>query len=146
MKDDVSKSVLQCLVCQQAKLHNMSPIGLLQLLTMPTQIWEDIAMDFIIGLPNSFGFTIIMVVVDWLLKYGHFVALKIYYNSRSVVEVFMEHIVKLHGLPKSIVSDRAKVFNSQFWQHLFKLKGTSLIMSSAYHPQTNGQSKVLNKY
>jgi len=103
-------------------------------------------MDFIIGLPNSFGFTIIMVVVDWLLKYGHFVALKIYYNSRSVVEVFMEHIVKLHGLPKSIVSDRAKVFNSQFWQHLFKLKGTSLIMSSAYHPQTNGQSKVLNKY
>jgi transposase-like protein len=67
------------------------------------------------------------------------------YNSKSVAEAFMHNVVKLHGMPKSIVSDRDKVFTSAFWQHLFKLQGTTLAMTSAYHPQSDGQTKVLNK-
>lgn len=95
-------------------------------------------MDFIIGLPSSFGYTIIMVVIDRLSKYAHFLPMRTDYSSKTVAESFMHNIVKLHGVPKSIVSDRDKVFTSSFWQHLFKLQGTTLAMSSAYHPQSDG--------
>ncbi|PNX54976.1 hypothetical protein L195_g048599, partial [Trifolium pratense] len=145
MRQDIKEYVQQCLICQQAKTSNSVPAGLLQPLPIPDQVWEDVAMDFITGLPNSFGFSVIMVVIDRLTKYSHFVAQKTEYTSRTVAEAFMSHIVKLHGIPKSIVSDRDKVFTSSFWQHLFKLQGTSLAMSTAYHPQTDGQSEALNK-
>ncbi|CAJ2635782.1 unnamed protein product [Trifolium pratense] len=145
MKKDVLEYIQNCVICQQAKTTNTLPAGLLQPLPIPTQVWEDIAMDFITGLPLSYGYTTILVVVDRLTKYAHFLPMKTDYSSKSVAEVFMNHIVKLHGMPKSIVSDRDKVFTSSFWQHLFKLQGTSLAMSSAYHPQSDGQTEVLNK-
>lgn len=102
-------------------------------------------MDFITGLPSSQGYSVIMVVVDRLSKYGHFAPLKADYTSLSVAETFIKVVVKLHGFPKSIVSDRDKVFTSKFWRHLFRLSGTTLAMSSAYHPQSDGQSEALNK-
>lgn len=102
-------------------------------------------MDFIVGLPNSYGYTTIMVVVDRLTKYAHFVAMKSDFNSKSVAEAFMTYVVKLHDVPRTIVSDRDKVFTSSFWKNLFQLQGTILAMSSAYHPQSDGQSKALNK-
>ena len=108
-------------------------------------MWDDIALDFVTGLPPSFGYSVIMVVVDRLSKFGHFIPMKSYYNNRLVAEAFVANIVKLHGIPKSIVSDRDKVFISSFWQQLFKLQGTTLAMSSSYHPQTDGRSEVLNK-
>lgn len=86
-----------------------------------------------------------MVVVDRLSKYAHFSDLKANYSSKVVAETFMNTMVKLHGFPKTIVSDRDKVFTSQFWQQLFKLSGTSLNMSTAYHPQSDGQSEAVNK-
>lgn len=86
-----------------------------------------------------------MVVVDRLSKYGHFIATKNDDTSKSVPEAFMSYIVKLHGVPKFIVSNGDKVFTCAFWQHLFKLQGKTLAMSSAYHPQTDGQSEILNK-
>ena len=85
-------------------------------------------MDFITGLPNSYGFNTILVVVDRLSKYGHFIALKGDYTSKFVAELFMTHVVKLHGMPKSIVSNRDKVFTSNFWKNLFQLQGTTLAM------------------
>jgi len=100
----------------------MPPTGLLQPLLIPIQIWEEVAMVFITRLPNSFGFTVIMVV-DHLSKYGHFVALKTNYNSRIVVEVFMKNIVKLHGMFKSIVLDRDKVFISHFLTTFIQITG-----------------------
>ncbi|CAJ2644751.1 unnamed protein product [Trifolium pratense] len=145
MKRDIVQYIQSCEICQKAKTVNTSPAGLLQPLPIPSQVWEDIAMDFITGLPSSQGYTVILVVVDRLTKFANFIPLKTDYTSRSVAEAFMHHIVKLHGMPKSIVSDWDKVFTSQFWQQLFKLQGTSLTMSSAYHPQTDGQSEVLNK-
>ena len=96
-------------------------IRLLQPLPIPNQVWEDIALDFITGLPPSFGYSIIMVVVDRLSKFGHFIPMKLDFNSRSVAEAFVTNIVKLYGIPKAIVSDGDKAFLSTFWQQLFKL-------------------------
>ena len=134
-----------CTICQQAKTLNTSPAGLLQPLPIPAQVWEDISMDFITGLPNSGGYTAILVVVDRLSKYAHFMPMKSDYTAKQVAELFFNTVVKLHGMPKSIVSDRDKVFTSIFWQHLFKLQGTTLAMSSSYHPQTDGQTEAVNK-
>jgi hypothetical protein len=145
MRQTVSQYVKQCSICQQAKHATTLPMGLLSPLPIPQNVWEDIAMDFITGLPNSGGFTVILVVVDRLTKFGHFFALKKDFDSKKVAEIIMQHIVKLYGIPKSIVSDRDKVFTSKFWQHLFKLQGTTLAMSSAYHPQSDGQTEALNK-
>lgn len=90
---------------------------------------------FYYRLNKFWGFTTILVVVDRLTKYGHIFALKPGYDSKKVAEIFMQQAVKLHGMPKSIVSDRDKIFVSKLWQHLFTLHGTTLAMSSAYHPQ-----------
>lgn len=145
MRTDIRQFIHQCAVCQQAKTPNQLSAGLLQPLPIPQQVWEDVAVDFITGLPLSFGCSVIIVVVDRLTKYGHFFALKSDYDSKKVAEVFLKNVVKLHGMPKSIVSDRDKVFTSKFWQHLFHLSGTTLAMSTAYHPQSDGQSEALNK-
>ncbi|KAJ9537379.1 hypothetical protein OSB04_030112 [Centaurea solstitialis] len=84
-------------------------------------------------------------LANQLSKYGHFAPLRADFTSLKVAESFLSNIIKLHGFPKTIVSDRDKVFSSWFWQHLFKLSGTTLAMSSAYHPQSDGQSEALNK-
>lgn len=117
MAMDIKVFVSNCLLCQQAKTSTTLPAGLLQSLPIPTQIWEDVAMDFITWLPASQGYTVIMVVVDRLSKYGHFAPLKDDYTSLSVDESFIKMVVKLHSFPKSIVSDRDKVFTSTFWCH-----------------------------
>jgi len=102
-------------------------------------------MDFITGRPNANGCTMIMVVVDRLSKYAYFASLKVDYNSAQVAKLFLNTVMKLHGFPKSIVFDRDKIFISQFWKQLFKLSGTSLAMSSAYHPQSDDQSEAFNR-
>jgi len=103
-------------------------------------------MDFIVGLPPLHDFTVILVVVDRLSKYGHLAPLKADYSSTTVANIFMHSIVRLHGMPKSIVSYRDKVFTSIFWQQLFKLSWTTLALSTVYHPQSDGQSEALNRY
>jgi len=145
MQSQIREHVLSCAICQQAKTETKLPDGLLHPLPIPVQVWEDISMDFIVSLPPARGFSMIMVVVDRLTKYAHFVPLKHDFDSRYVAENFVQNIVKLHGFPKSIVFDRDKIFISRFWQQLFKLHGTKLAMSSAYYPLMDGQSEMLNK-
>ena len=102
-------------------------------------------MDFITGLPRSKGHNVIMVVVDHLTKYSHFIALSHPFTTSIVEKVFLENIQKLHGTPKVIVSDRDPIFTSHFWKDLFSCLGTQLSHSSSYHPQSNGKTKVVNK-
>lgn len=134
MRHTITQYVHNYTICQQAKHTTSLPQGLLNPLPIPANVWEDIALDFITGLPNSCRFTVILVVVDILTNFGHFFPMKKDYDSHKVAEIVMHNIVKLYGMPKSIVLDRDKVFTSKFLQHLFRLQGTTLSMSSAYHP------------
>lgn len=138
MRREVKEFVASCVTCQTIKYSTAAPAGLLQPLEMPERIWEDLALDFIVGLPNSKGNTTILVVVDRLTKYAHFGALSSNFTASKVAELFCNMVIKLHGLPRTLVSDRDPIFTSQFWQRLFELMGTRLQMSSAYHPQTDG--------
>ena len=105
MQQDIKEFVQSCLICQQAKHDTALPSGLLEPLPIPEQIWEDVAMDFITGLPSSNGHTVIMVVIDRLSKYAYLASLKFDFNSKQVADLFMKTIVKLHGFPRTIVSD-----------------------------------------
>lgn len=145
MKRSVQDFVKLCDVCQRQKYQAQSPAGLLQPLDIPNQIWEDISLDFVTALPKSKGFDSILVVVDRLSKYAHFLPLKHPFSAKVVAELFTKEVVKLHGIPCSIVSDRDPIFLSNFWQHLFELQGTKLRMSSSYHPQSDGQTEIVNK-
>ena len=108
------------------------------------KVWEDISMDFIEGLPCSFRKDTIMVVVDRLSKFTHFTPLTHPFTAKLVAEKFVDSIVRLHGMPRSIVSDRDPIFISHLWQEFFKLSGSKLNLSSSYHPQTDGRTEVVN--
>jgi transposase InsO family protein len=102
-------------------------------------------MDFIKGLPKVHGRSVILTVVDRFSKYAHFIPLSHPYTVASVARAFFDGVVRLHGYPSSIVSDRDSVFTSRLWRDLFKLSGVQLRFSTAFHPQTDGQSEVVNK-
>ena len=121
-------------------------LGLLQPLPIPYQRWEEISMDFIIGLPKSQGKDVIFMVVDRLTKYAHFCGIQSNSKANEVAKVFLKEIHRLHGLPKLIVSDRDPKLTSKFWTELFRMLGTKLAMSSAYHPQTDRQIEIVNKF
>ena len=141
----IQQYVASCTICQKNKADTFSLAGLLQPLPIPCQVWDDITMDFIEGLPPSNGKSTIFVVVDHLSKSAYFLALSHPHTAKMVAEKFVEGIVKLHGMPKSIISDRDPIFISHFWREFFKMSGTKLHMSSVYHPQTDGQSEVANR-
>jgi len=145
MKQDVESFVKQCTVCQQSKNANTHPMGLLQPLPILEGVWQDLSMDFIEGLPKSEGFSVILVVVDRLTKFAHFIPVKHPYTANSIAQLFLDNVVKLHGLPSTIVSNRDTIFLSKFWKELFKLYRVNLHLSTAYHPQSDGQTKRVNQ-
>jgi hypothetical protein len=120
--------------------------GILQPLPIPSWKWEDINMDFIVGLPNtSLRHDSIWVIVDRLTKTAHFLSVHTTYNAKKYAEIYLDQIVHLHGIPKIIISDHRAQFIARFWEQLQDALGTKLIRSSAYHPQTDGQTKRVNQ-
>jgi transposase InsO family protein len=141
----VREYIKGCSVCQRNKTDHLHPTGLLQPLPVPSSVWTDIAMDFVEGFPKVGGKSVILTVVDRFSKFAHFIPVGHPYSAASVAKAFFDNIVRLHGFPASIVSDRDPVFTSHLWTELFRLSGTRLCTSSAFHPQTDGQSEVTNK-
>jgi hypothetical protein len=131
------------MVCNKGE--TIKSLGTLQPLLIPPAIWKDISMDFITDLPKLGNKSVIMVVVDRLSKYSHFCTLQHPFTASMVAQIFMDQVFKIHGMAQSIVSNRDPTFTSNFWQELFKLQGTQLHLSTSYHPQTDGQTEVVNK-
>ena len=135
----------ECLVFQQNKVETIKTLGLLQPLSIPSQRWEEISMDFITVLPKSEGRSIIMVVVDRITKYAHFCALSHPFKASTVATTFTDTILKLHGNPNITVSDRDPIFTRNFWIELFSCLGTQLAHRSSYHPQSHGKlTEIVN--
>lgn len=145
LKQQVEDFVKQCVVCQQAKHEHCHPPGLLQPLPIPEGAWQDISLDFIEGLPISEGSNIILVIVDRFTKYAHYLPLKHPFTAHQVAKLLLDSVVKLHGIPHTMVSDRDRIFLSHIWQELFTALGTKLLHSTAYHPQTDGQTERVNQ-
>jgi hypothetical protein len=145
LKTDFQRFVAECLVCQKHKVETIKSPGLLQPLAIPSQCWEEVSMDFITGLPKSEGNIVIMVIVDRLTKYTHFSALSHPFKASTIATAFMETVQKLHDNPNIIVSDEDPIFTGHFWTKVFSCLGTQLAHSSSYHPQSYGQTEIVNK-
>jgi hypothetical protein len=127
--------VSECDTCRRVKADHLRPARNLQPLSSPEWEWENICMDFIVGLPRtSCGYNSIWIIVDCLMKSTHFVPVSTTYKVRQYVELYMSHNVHYHGIPKTIISDRGSIFLARFWEQLHKCLGTHLIRSSTYHP------------
>ncbi|KAA0054783.1 pol protein [Cucumis melo var. makuwa] len=131
---------------KRVKAPRQKPAGLLQPLSIPEWKWENVSMDFITGLPRTLrGFSVIWVVVDRLTKSAHFVPGKSTYTASKWAQLYMSEIVRLHGVPVSIVSDRDARFTFKFWKGLQTAMGPRLDFSTAFHSQTDGQTERLNQ-
>ena len=148
MVSDVQAFCETCHTCKISKPSNQKPHGLLNLLSIPSYPWESIGMDFVGPLPESGNrdglFDSITIVICLLTSMVHLIPSRTNYNASQLAELMFEHVYKLHGLPKNIISDRDVLFTSTFWGQLHRLMGSKLRLSSAYHPQSDGSTERAN--
>ena len=144
---DVHTYVRTCPSCQKNKPGNAKPIGLLRPLPIPTEKWEQVSLDLITQLPacKGSGYDTIVTFVDRLTKMIHLAPTHTTVTAEGVADIFMNTVFRHHGMPRVMVSDRDSKFTSDFWRALFKYTGTRLNMSTAYHPQTDGQTERANR-
>lgn len=142
---DVREFVRACAICSRNKSTHKAPSGLLQPLPVPGRPWSHVALDFVTGLPTSNGHTIILTIVDRFSKAAHFVALPKLPSARETADLLVSHVVRLHGIPTDVVSDRGPQFISQVWRSFCRGLGASVSLSSGFHPQTNGQTERTNQ-
>jgi hypothetical protein len=145
VRRDVEQFMVLCTTCQKAK-SRLNPHGLYMPLLIPSIPWIDISMDFVLGLPQTMrGRDSIFVVVDHFSKMAHFISCHKSDDVVHIADLFFKEIVRLHGMPSTIVSDSDAKFLSHFWRTLWNKMGTKLLFSTTCHPQTDGQIKVVNR-
>jgi hypothetical protein len=128
MKREIAKYVFECDSCRRVKADHLRPAGSLQPLSTPEWKWENICMDFIVGLPRiSQGYNSIWVIMDRLTKSAHFILVATTYRVRQYIELYLSHIISYHGISKAIISDRGSIFVAHFWEQLHEFLGTHLI-------------------
>jgi hypothetical protein len=146
MKRETAHYVSECDTYQKVKANYMKPGGLLQPLSIPKWKWDDISMDIILGLPlMARKFESVWVIMDQLSKSAHFIHVNTKYRVQKYAEIYIACVLCLHGVPKTIISDRGSQFVTHFWEQLHASLGTHLIHNSAYHPQTDGQTERVNQ-
>ncbi|KAI7948528.1 hypothetical protein MJO29_010193 [Puccinia striiformis f. sp. tritici] len=145
IRKDVISFVSSCNSCQRVKSARQSPVGTLQSFPIPSRPWDVIGMDFITKLPKSGNFDSILVVIDHLSKATHFIPCKEAMSASELAKLFRREIFRLHGLPDRIISDRGTTFTCEFWQAFMKLLNIKSATSTAYHPQTDGQTERMNQ-
>ena len=145
LRRDVQRYVRNCDTCARSKSMKQKPAGLLQPLEPPSRPWQALAMDFITNLPKVGKMDTILVVVDRFSKMAHFIPCQNTMTAMQLSDVFIDRVVRLHGIPVDIISDRGPLFVSQFWKFLMGNLGTNLKLSTAYHPQTDGQTERVNQ-
>lgn len=141
LRRDVDKFCVSCGICHVAKSVPQLPAGLLHSLPVPVRPWMSISMDFVGPFPVAFGCDYVWVVVDRLTSMVHLIPIRTTDTAAALAGVYLREVVRLHGLPESIVSDRDSKFTSRFWKELHRLLGAKLLMSTAFHPQTDGLSE-----
>jgi hypothetical protein len=140
MRIAVEDYVRKCTICRRSKHDKHAPYGLLQPLQVPTKPWQAIVMDFIVKLPLSAdpvtkeSYDGIMVVTDRFTKFGRFIPYRETWTATDLAHVFIKHVVANHGMPEQLVSDRDKLFTSNFWTALMQHLGVKHKMSTSYHP------------
>lgn len=146
MDADIEAYVTSCDECQRNKPSQRATMGLMQPLPIPDRPWQQVSMDLITQLPRSrAGNDAIVVFVDKLTKMVHYAATTTTVTAPQLADMFMREVVRLHGVPDSILSDRDPRFTASFWRALWSQLGTKLVMSTAYHPQTDGQTERANR-
>ena len=145
MKKVVKDYVATCQIYQKNKYEALALGGLLQPLPISDVVWAKISMDFISELPKAKGKDTILVVVDRLMKFVHFIALARPFAAKEVAQVFIREVIRLYGFPQVIVLDQDQLFLNHFWADIFKQASTKLKYSTSYHPQIDGQTKVVNQ-
>ena len=142
MKKEIASFVSRCLTCQQVKVEHQRPVRKIQLLPIPVWKWEKITMDFVTGLPRTQRhYDAIWVIVDRLTKSAHFLPVNVEDYLEKLAQLYVDEIVRLHGVLVFIVSDQDPKFTSRFWLSLQTALGTRLHFSTSFHPQMDGQSE-----
>lgn len=145
LRTDVASFVAECATCQRTKPTRRKPAGLLKPLPIPSRPWSSLSMDHISQLPDSQGYDAILVIVDRFSKMAHFIPAKTTDTAVDLADQFVNKIIRLHGFPNNIVSDRGTTFTSQFWKEVLRLAQVKPMFSTAFHPQTNGQTERINQ-
>lgn len=145
MSRDIKRYTDTCDICQKSKPRRHAPMGLLQPLPIPNSPFEVVTMDFITELPESHGYDSILVIVDKLTKYGIFVPTHTTVTEEETAKLIFKHVISKFGIPQQFISDRDRNWKGEFWKHVCKLLDSKRSLATSYHPQTDGQTEILNQ-
>ena len=146
MTADIREYVRTCDSCQRSKPVVGKIRGLIRPLPVPADRWDEVSLDFVTGLPRTpSGHDAVLVVVDRFTKWAYFIPTQTTVDAKGTAVLFHDVVFSRHGMPKRLISDRDPRFTGHFWRAFFEVMGTTLAMSAAYHPQTDGQTERVNR-